>query len=100
MSKEKSSIDSLLEQVSSLKKEVENFKTLVMGEKTYSFTEKQLQEFSEALYENFLQFQSSQISEIEFSDDAVILELEDNVIVTTIDSSIISDGVEIGRAHV
>ena len=47
-----------------------------------------------SLYENFVQFQSSQISEIEFSDDAVMIELEGNVIVTTIDSSIISDGVE------
>ena len=94
MSEKKSSVDTLLEQVTTLSKAVENLKKEVMGEKTYTFTEKQLKEFSDSLYENFTQFQGTQISEIEFSSDYVQLELEDNVIVASIDSNGISDEIE------
>ena len=95
MSKEKkSSIDSLYEQTMLIAKQVKELKKEVMGEQTYSFTKEQLKEFSERLYDNFVQFQNSSISEIEFSQDSVQLELEDNVIVVSIDSSIISDEIE------
>ena len=95
MSKEKkNSIDSLYEQTMLIAKQVKELKKEVMGEQTYSFTKEQLKEFSERLYDNFVQFQNSSISEIEFSQDSVQLELEDNVIVVSIDSSIISDEIE------
>ena len=95
MSKEKkNSIDSLYEQTMLIAKQVEQLKKEVMGEQTYSFTKQQLKEFSERLYDNFTEYHNSQISEIEFSQDSVQLELEDNVIVVSIDSSIISDEIE------
>jgi flagellar motor protein MotB len=75
-------------------KQVKELKKEVMGEQTYSFTKQQLKEFSERLYDNFIEYHNSQISEIEFSQDSVQLELEDNVIVVSIDSSIISDEIE------
>jgi hypothetical protein len=95
MSKEKkNSIDSLYEQTMLIAKQVKELKKEVMGEQTYSFTKEQLKEFSERLYDNFTEYNNSQISEIEFSQDSVQLELEDNVIVVSIDSSIISDEIE------
>jgi len=95
MSKEKkNSIDSLYEQTMLIAKQVEQLKKEVMGEQTYSFTKQQLKEFSERLYDNFVQLQNSSISEIEFSSDYVQLELEDNVIVASIDSTGISDEIE------
>jgi len=95
MSKEKkNSIDSLYEQTMLIAKQVEQLKKEVIGEQTYSFTKQQLKEFSDSLYDNFVQFQNSEISEIEFSQDSVQLELEDNVIVVSIDSSVISDEIE------
>jgi hypothetical protein len=95
MSKEKkNSIDSLYEQTMLIAKQVEQLKKEVMGEQTYSFTKQQLKEFSDALYDNFVQLQNSSISGIEFSSDYVQLELEDNVIVASIDSTGISDEIE------
>jgi len=95
MSKEKkNSIDTLYEQTMLITKQLEELKREVMGEKTYSFTEKQLQLFSESLYENFIQLQSSQTSEIEFSSDYVEIELIDNVILATIDSVGIHEEIE------
>jgi hypothetical protein len=95
MSKEKkNSIDSLYEQTMLIAKQVKELKKEVMGEQTYSFTKEQLKEFSERLHDNFTEYHNSQISEIEFSQDSVQLELEDNVIVVSIDSSIISDEIE------
>jgi hypothetical protein len=95
MSKEKkNSIDSLYEQTMLIAKQVEQLKKEVMGEQTYSFTKQQLKEFSDSLYDNFVQFQNSSISGIEFSSDYVQLELEDNVIVASIDSTGISDEIE------
>ena len=95
MSKEKkNSIDSLYEQTMLIAKQVEQLKKEVMGEQTYSFTKQQLKEFSDELYDNFVQLQNSSISGIEFSSDYVQLELEDNVIVASIDSTGISDEIE------
>jgi hypothetical protein len=95
MSKEKkNSIDSLYEQTMLIAKQVEQLKKEVMGEQTYSFTKQQLNEFSDALYDNFVQLQNSSISGIEFSSDYIQLELEDNVIVASIDSTGISDEIE------
>ena len=95
MSKEKkSSIDSLYEQTMLIAKQVKELKKEVMGEQTYSFTQEQLKEFAEYLYENFKQYHNSQISDIDFSDEIVSLELVDNVIVSTIDSSEVSEMIE------
>ena len=95
MSKEKkSSIDSLYEQTMLIAKQVKELKKEVMGEQTYSFTQEQLKEFAESLYENFKQYHNSQISDIDFSDEIVSLELVDNVIVPTIDSSEVSGMIE------
>ena len=95
MSKEKkNSIDSLYEQTMLIAKQVKELKKEVMGEQTYSFTKEQLKEFSDELYDNFVQLQNSSISGIEFSSDYVQLELEDNVIVASIDSTGISDEIE------
>jgi hypothetical protein len=95
MSKEKkNSIDSLYEQTMLIAKQVEQLKKEVMGEQTYSFTKQQLKEFSERLYDNFIEYNNSQISEIEFSNDFIELELVDNVIVTSINSASISNEIE------
>jgi hypothetical protein len=75
-------------------KQVKELKKEVMGEQTYSFTQEQLKEFSEQLYENLIQFQGVQISEIEFSNDFIELELVDNMIVTSINSASISNEIE------
>jgi hypothetical protein len=90
----KSSIDSLYEQTMLIAKQVKELKKEVMGEQTYSFTQEQLKEFSEQLYENLIQFQGVQISEIEFSNDFIELELVDNMIVTSINSASISNEIE------
>jgi hypothetical protein len=95
MSKEKkSSIDSLYEQTMLIAKQVKELKKEVMGEQTYSFTQEQLKEFSERLYDNFTEYNNSQISEIEFSNDFIELELVDNVIVTSINSESVSNEIE------
>jgi flagellar motor protein MotB len=95
MSKEKkNSIDSLYEQTMLIAKQVEQLKKEVMGEQTYSFTKQQLKEFSERLYDNFTEYHNSQISEIEFSNDFIELELVDNMIVTSISSASISNEIE------
>ena len=95
MSKEKkSSIDSLYEQTMLIAKQVKELKKEVMGEQTYSFTKEQLKEFSERLYDNFTEYNNSQISEIEFSNDFIELELVDNVIVTSINSASISNEID------
>jgi hypothetical protein len=95
MSKEKkSSIDSLYEQTMLIAKQVKELKKEVMGEQTYSFTKEQLKEFSERLYDNFTEYNNSQISEIEFSNDFIELELVDNVIVTSINSESVSNEIE------
>jgi len=95
MSKEKkSSIDSLYEQTMLIAKQVKELKKEVMGEQTYSFTQEQLKEFSERLYDNFTEYNNSQISEIEFSNDFIELELVDNVIVTSINSASVSNEIE------
>ena len=95
MSKEKkSSIDSLYEQTMLIAKQVKELKKEVMGEQTYSFTQEQLKEFSERLYDNFTEYHNSQISEIEFSNDFIELELVDNVIVTSINSESVSNEIE------
>jgi len=90
----KSSIDSLYEQTMLIAKQVKELKKEVMGEQTYSFTEEQLKEFSERLYDNFTEYHNSQISEIEFSNDFIELELVDNVIVTSINSASVSNEIE------
>jgi hypothetical protein len=90
----KSSIDSLYEQTMLIAKQVKELKKEVMGEQTYSFTEEQLKEFSERLYDNFTEYNNSQISEIEFSNDFIELELVDNVIVTSINSESVSNEIE------
>jgi len=95
MSKEKkSSIDSLYEQTMLIAKQVKELKKEVMGEQTYSFTEEQLKEFSERLYDNFIEYHNSQISEIEFSNDSIELELVDSMIVTSINSASISNEID------
>jgi hypothetical protein len=95
MTKEKkSSIDSLYEQTMLIAKQVKELKKEVMGEQTYSFTQEQLKEFSERLYDNFTEYHNSQISEIEFSNDFIELELVDNVIVTSINSESVSNEIE------
>ena len=95
MSKEKkNSIDSLYEQTMLIAKQVKELKKEVMGEQTYSFTQEQLKEFSERLYDNFTEYNNSQISEIEFSNDFIELELVDNVIVTSINSESVSNEIE------
>ena len=90
----KSSIDSLYEQTMLIAKQVKELKKEVMGEQTYSFTQEQLKEFSERLYDNFTEYHNSQISEIEFSNDFIELELVDNMIVTSISSASISNEIE------
>jgi len=90
----KSSIDSLYEQTMLIAKQVKELKKEVMGEQTYSFTQEQLKEFSERLYDNFTEYNNSQISEIEFSNDFIELELVDNVIVTSINSESVSNEIE------
>jgi len=90
----KSSIDSLYEQTMLIAKQVKELKKEVMGEQTYSFTQEQLKEFSERLYDNFTEYHNSQISEIEFSNDFIELELVDNVIVTSINSASVSNEIE------
>ena len=90
----KSSIDSLYEQTMLIAKQVKELKKEVMGEQTYSFTQEQLKEFSERLYDNFTEYNNSQISEIEFSNDFIELELVDSMIVTSINSASISNEIE------
>ena len=90
----KSSIDSLYEQTMLIAKQVKELKKEVMGEETYSFTKEQLKEFSERLYDNFTEYNNSQISEIEFSNDFIELELVDSMIVTSINSASISNEIE------
>jgi flagellar motor protein MotB len=90
----KSSIDSLYEQTMLIAKQVKELKKEVMGEQTYSFTQEQLKEFSERLYDNFTEYHNSQISEIEFSNDFIELELVDSMIVTSINSASISNEIE------
>ena len=90
----KSSIDSLYEQTMLIAKKVKELKKEVMGEQTYSFTQEQLKEFSERLYDNFTEYHNSQISEIEFSNDFIELELVDSMIVTSINSASISNEIE------
>jgi hypothetical protein len=90
----KSSIDSLYEQTMLIAKQVKELKKEVIGEETYSFTKEQLKEFSERLYDNFTEYHNSQISEIEFSNDFIELELVDSMIVTSINSASISNEIE------
>ena len=95
MSKEKkSSVDSLLEQVTALNKAVAGLKKEVMGEKVYKLTEEQMFEFLDSMYTAFKEWYNSEISEIEFSESAVSFDVDGNLIIPNIDSNVIADEIE------
>jgi len=95
MSKEKkSSVDSLLEQVTALNKAVAGLKKEVMGEKVYKLTEEQMFEFLDSMYTAFKEWYNSEISEIEFSESAVSFDVDGNLIIPNIDSNVIAEEIE------
>jgi len=95
MSKEKkSSVDSLLEQVTALNKAVAGLKKEVMSEKVYKLTEEQMFEFLDSMYTAFKEWYNSEISEIEFSESAVSFDVDGNLIIPNIDSNVIADEIE------
>jgi hypothetical protein len=87
-------LDQLLEQVQKINEEVKSLKGQVMDEKVYKLTEKQMEEFVSGLYNSFSDWNQNEISNIEFSDSVVSIEVDSFVIIPTIDSSMIAD--EIG----
>jgi len=95
MSKEKkSSVDSLLEQVTALNKAVAGLKKEVMSEKVYKLTEEQMFEFLDSMYTAFKEWYNSEISEIEFSESAVSFDVDGNLIIPSIDSNVIAEEIE------
>ena len=95
MSKEKkSSVDSLLEQVTALNKAVAGLKKEVMSEKVYKLTEEQMFEFLDSMYTAFKEWYNSEISEIEFSESAVSFDVDGNLIIPNIDSNVIAEEIE------
>jgi hypothetical protein len=95
MSKEKkSSVDSLLEQVTALNKAVAGLKKEVMSEKVYKLTEKEMFEFLDSMYGTFKEWYNSEISEIEFSESAVGFDVDGNLIIPSIDSNVIAEEIE------
>jgi hypothetical protein len=87
-------LDQLLEQVQKINDEVKSLKGQVMNEKIYKLNEEQMKEFVSGLYHSFSDWNQNEISNIEFSDSVVSIEVDSFVIIPTIDSSMIAD--EIG----
>jgi len=87
-------LDQLLEQVQKINDEVKSLKGQVMNEKIYKLNEEQMKEFVSGLYNSFSDWNQNEISNIEFSDSVVSIEVDSFVIIPTIDSSMIAD--EIG----
>jgi len=87
-------LDQLLEQVEKINAEVKSLKGKVMDEKVYKLTEKQMKEFVSGLYFAFSEWNQDEISNVEFSDSAVNIEVDSFVIIPTIDSSVIADEIE------
>lgn len=87
-------LDQLLEQVEKINAEVKSLKGKVMDEKVYKMTEKQMKEFISGLYYAFSEWNQNEISNVEFSDSAVNIEVDSFVIIPTIDSTVIADEIE------
>jgi hypothetical protein len=87
-------LDQLLEQVEKINAEVKSLKGQVMNEKVYKLTEKQMKEFISGLYYAFSEWNQNEISNIDFSESVVSIEVDSLVIIPTIDSSMIADEIE------
>lgn len=87
-------LDQLLEQVQKINEEVKSLKGQVMDGKVYKLTEKQMKEFVSGLYYAFSEWNQNEVSNIEFSDSAVNIEIDSFVIIPTIDSNVIADEIE------
>ena len=87
-------LDQLLEQVQKINDEVKSLKGQVMNEKIYKLNEEQMKEFVSGLYHSFSDWNQNEISNIEFSDSVVSIEVDSLVIIPTIDSSMIADEIE------
>ncbi len=92
--KEKPSVNEIVKQIESLQSAIENLKEDMEQEKTYKFTQKQLIDFAEMLYENFKSYYGEEIAGIGFSDEAVRLDLDGNTIVPSVDSDMIAGEIE------
>ena len=84
-------LDQLLEQVQKINAEVKSLKGQVMNEKVYKLTEEQMKEFVDGLYTVFTDWNTNETSNVEFSESVVSFEIDGNMIIPTIDSSMIAD---------
>jgi hypothetical protein len=92
MKKEK--IDQLLEQVESLNSQIQKLKSEVVGEEIYQLTEQQMNDFVSGLYYSFTEWNQSEIASLDFSESIVSFEIDGNLIVPSVDSSMIADEIE------
>lgn len=84
----------LQKQVEMLEETLKNLKGQVKSDMVYKLTEDQMKEFVSGLYHSFTEWNQNEISNIEFSDSSVNLEIESFVIIPTIDSNAIAEEIE------
>ena len=97
MGKKKCDNKELKKQVEQLENMVQVMKTQMKSSETtkeYKFNEEQMNEFVNLLYIKFNEWMVSSVSEHEFSEDCVSIEVDDLVIVPTINADAIADEIE------
>jgi len=81
----------LQKQVEELEKTLKNLKGKMKSDRVYKITEEQMKDFVDNLYTVFTEWNTDETSNIEFSESVVSFEVDGNMIIPTIDSSMIAD---------
>lgn len=90
----KMSAKDLQKQVEMLEETLKNLKEKVKSDKVYKLTEEQMKEFVDGLYTVFTDWNTNETSNVEFSESVVSFEIDGNMIIPTIDSSMIADEIQ------